>query len=89
MTAGSVALTVTWTDENGTTHTAIPFPLWDQSKAAMGTSFFFNTALGTENAAGDFNISTNGTVIQYATTYAACTTGTGTYNIRGTVTRIQ
>ena len=89
VTAGSVALTITWTDEDAQTHTAIGFPMWDETKGAMETSFYFNTALGTESAGGSWTISTNGTVIQYATTYSACTTGTGTYNLRLTAERLQ
>jgi hypothetical protein len=34
-------------------------------------------------------ISTNGSVIQYATNYTGCTTGTGTYQLDASVTRIQ
>ena len=89
VTAGSVALTITWTDETGTAHSAIGFPMWDQSKSAMETSFYFNTALGTEGAGGSWIISTNGSVIQYATTYTACSTGTGTYNLRLTAERVR
>ena len=89
VTAGSVALTITWTDEDAQTHTAIGLPMWDETKGAMETSFYFNTALGTESAGGSWTISTNGTVIQYATTYSACTTGTGTYNLRLTAERLQ
>ena len=88
VTTGSVALTLTWTDTGATAHTAVGVPIWDQSKQAFGTSFFFNTALGTEGASGSYIVQTNGTVIQYATTYAACTTGTGTYNLHITAERI-
>ncbi len=34
-------------------------------------------------------LSTNGTVIQYASTYTACTTGTGTYNVHITTEQLQ
>jgi hypothetical protein len=59
------------------------------TSAAVGNSFLLQTALANESASGDFTISTNGTIIQYATGYTACTTGTGTYNLRATVTRVQ
>ena len=89
ITAGSVALTLTWTDENAVTHSAIGFPMWDETKGAMETAFYPNTALGTESAGGSWTISTNGAVIQYATTYTACTTGTLTYNVRLTAEPLQ
>jgi hypothetical protein len=89
VTAGSVPLNITWTDEGGSAHTTVPFPLYDQAKNAWGTAFFFNTAKTTESAQGSMVISTNGTIIQYATTYVACTTGTGTYNLRATVEQLQ
>jgi hypothetical protein len=92
VTAGKVVLTFTWTDENAVTHTTIPAPIvFDQKAAAANVTgtFSFNTALGTEGAYGTMPISTNGAVIQYATTYTACTTGTGTYNLRITATRLQ
>jgi hypothetical protein len=40
-------------------------------------------------ASGDFNIDTNGTVIQYAIAFAQCTTGTATYAFSASVTRLQ
>jgi hypothetical protein len=86
---GSVALSLTWTDENAVAHTTIAMPMWDQKAAALGTAFNFNTALGTEGASGDYTFSTNGTVIQAATTYTACTTGTGTYGVRITTEQLQ
>lgn len=87
--AGSVAFKLTWTDTNGTSHSAIQIGVYDQETAGFTTAFHFNTALGTAGASGDFSISTNGTVIQYATTYVACTTGTGTYQLDSAVTRLQ
>lgn len=83
VTAGSVTLNLTWTDENAVAHTTINPPIWDQKTSAVTAGTMnFNTALGTEGAGGSYIISTNGTVIQAATTYTACTTGTGTYNLR-------
>jgi hypothetical protein len=80
---------MSWTDEQGTSHAAVPLGMFDQKSGVFGTTFNFNTALTTESAGGDFTFSTNGTVIQYATGYTGCTTGTGTYNLRATVTRQQ
>jgi hypothetical protein len=90
VTAGSVGLNLTWTDTNAVTHTTISMPMWDQKAAAMTNGLFnFNTALTTESASGSYIISTNGTIIQAATTYTACTTGTGTYNLKMTVEQLQ
>lgn len=90
VTAGSTVLNFTWTDENAVAHTTINAPMWDQKTAAMTSGQVnFNTALGTEGGSGSFIISTNGTIIQAATTYTACTTGTGTYNLRITAEQLQ
>ena len=89
VTAGSVSFQLTWTDTNGTAHSAVTVGVYDQESAAFTNAFHFNTALGTAGASGDFNISTNGAVIQYATAYTACTTGTGTYQLDAAVSRIQ
>ena len=89
-TAGSVALSLTWTDENAVAHTTIAMPMWDQKTAALGTAFNFTTALGTEGASGDYTFSTNGSVIQAATTFTACTTGPShQYNVRMTTEQLQ
>lgn len=92
VTAGSVTFLLTWTDENAVTHTAVALQMMAQTGAAttaMGGTFPFQTALANEGASGSFSFSTNGTIIQYATGYTACTTGTGTYSIRAEVTRMQ
>jgi hypothetical protein len=90
VTAGSVALTIGWTDENGTAHSSVAFPLFDQSKGTLGTSFYFATTLAGEGGSGDYTLSSNGSAaITYAATYTGCTTGTGTFNMRATVTRLQ
>jgi hypothetical protein len=92
VTAGSVTFLLTWTDENAVSHAAAALQMMAQTGAAttaMQASFPFQTALANEGAGGDFTFSTNGSVIQYATGYTACTTGTGTYNLRATVTRLQ
>jgi len=90
VTAGSVTFALTWTDEQGSAHSALPLAMFDQKSAAMAEVFDFNTALTTESAGGDYTFSTNGAAaVQYTATYVACTTGTGTYNLRATVTRVQ
>jgi hypothetical protein len=92
VTAGSVTFLLTWTDENAVVHSAVAMPMIAQTGAAttaVQSTFPFQTALANEYASGDATISTNGSVIQYATGYTACTTGTGTYNIRAAVTRVK
>lgn len=89
VTAGSVQLQLTWTDEGANVHSVIPMPMWDQKVGTLALNFNFNTTLATEGASGSYIISTNGSVIQYATTYTACTTGTGTYNLRIAAERLQ
>jgi hypothetical protein len=92
VTAGSVTFLLTWTDENAVTHSAVALQMDAQTGAAtsaMQSTFPFQTALANESASGDFTFSTNGTIIQYATGYTACTTGTGTYSLRAAVTRVQ
>jgi hypothetical protein len=88
--SGSVAPTITWTDTNGTAHTAVPFPMiTNVSGTALATSFVPTVSALTAWASGDMNISTNGTIIQYATTLTACGTGTLNYQIDASVTRMQ
>lgn len=92
VTAGGVTLTILWTDTNGTAHSHVIVLMGEGAVAttpAMNQSFFFQTSLANAFASGDLNISTNGTVIQYATTYTACTTGTGTYQLDLAATRLQ
>lgn len=91
VTAGKVVFTFTWTDPGGTTHTTVPWQLYDYKGAVLNDTgtFSFNTSLATEGANGSMILSTNGTVIQYASTYTACTTGTGTYNVHITTEQLQ
>lgn len=92
VTAGSITFALTWTDSNATSHAAVILPMLNQTGAtsvAAGNSFTFATALANAGASGDFIISTNGTVIQYAAAYTACTTGTGTFQLDAVVTRVQ
>lgn len=88
--SGTVAPSITWTDTNGTAHTAVPLPMiTNVSATALATSFIPTVSVLTAWASGDINISTNGTVIQYATAYTGCGTGTLTYQIDASVTRMQ
>jgi hypothetical protein len=92
---GGVTPSLTWTDENGTAHSAVVIPMLSQTSATAvavettAPTVPFQTAFANQFGSGDFTISTNGTVIQYAVAYAGCTTGTGTYNVRAAVTRLQ
>lgn len=87
---GGVTFLLTWTDANGTAHTAVSLPMDDASSliATSGT-FHFQTTLGAAWASGNFNIDTNGTIVQYATGFTACTSGTGNYSLSAEVTRMQ
>lgn len=90
-TTNGVSFQLTWTDRNGNTHSAQTMPIvTNASNATFATSgvLAWNASTLGAWASGDFTISTNGTIIQYATTYANCTTGTATYSIGIAVTRI-
>lgn len=87
---GGVTLLLTWTDSNTTTHSAVSVGMDDASAInAVSQTFHFQTSLAAAWASGDFNISTNGAVVQYATGYTACGVGTGTYQLDVAVTRLQ
>lgn len=90
VTAGSVQFKLTWTDGNSTNHAAIQLAM-DNSASLIATAnaFTFTTNNATAWATGSFNLDSNGSILQYATTYAACTTGTGTYALDINVTRMQ
>jgi hypothetical protein len=93
---GGVSFQLTWTDGNGTAHSAQTIPVIGNSLGTTATGFITNglmlwgsTTLGSY-ASGDIVIDTNGTVIQYATTFSQCsTTGTATYALSATATRLQ
>jgi len=89
-TTGGVSPSLTWTDANGTTHSAIGIPLFSDGvvNAITGTMLWGATTVS-GIASGDFNIDTNGTVIQYAVAFAQCNTGTATYAISAVVDRLQ
>jgi hypothetical protein len=82
----AVAVSITFTDEVGT-KSAQTVPLDVTGATSLsGTLPLGNT---TGNATGTTSFwSTGASAIQYATTYTACTTGTGTYSIRAAVERL-
>lgn len=87
---GGVTFLLTWTDTNGNAHSAVSLPMDDASAiTSLSQTFHFQTTNAAAWASGVFNISTNGSVIQYATGYTACGTGTGTYQLDAVVTRKQ
>lgn len=93
-TTGGVSVQLTWTDANGSSHSAVTVPLITNSSliALTGTMLFNQTGsgIGTVFGSGDLNIDTNGSVIQYATIYGNCSvTGTATYAISAVVDRLQ
>lgn len=89
VTAGSVTFLLTWTDNAGT-HSAVPLPMNNsRSLTATSSSFTFETTRTNAWASGSFNLQSTGAIIQYATGYTACSSGTGTYGLNATVTRLQ
>jgi hypothetical protein len=75
---GSVYATVTWTDATAA-HTAVTVPLT-----------LANTTISSPNGYIDAAIplwSATSSAISYTTTYAACTSGTGTYDLHAEVER--
>jgi len=93
-TTGGVTPTLTWTDGNGTTHSAVGIPMETNSSlvALTGTMQFNQTGSGiaTVFGSGDINIDTNGTVIQYALGFAQCSvSGSATYAASLVTTRLQ
>lgn len=90
-TTGGISVQLTWTDGNGTTHSAVTVPL--QTAATItapvnGLVLWAATTLGSW-ATGDVNVDTNGTIIQYATTFSQCNTGTATYALSAVATRLN
>ena len=86
---GGVTFMLTWTDDSGA-HSAVSLPMHDSaSLTATSGTFTFQTTKTNAWASGSFNIQSTGAIIQYATGYTACTTGTGTYELNATVTRLQ
>jgi hypothetical protein len=86
---GGVTFLLTWTDHAGT-HSAASLPMHDSaSLTATSGTFTFQTTKTNAWASGSFNLQSTGAIIQYGTGYTACTTGTGTYELNATVTRLQ
>jgi hypothetical protein len=91
-TTNGVGFSLTWTDANGTTHSAQPIPLETSATITAGVvtgTMPWGATTVSGWGSGDFNIDTNGTIIQYATVFAQCTTGTATYALSAVVTRLQ
>ena len=89
-TSGGVAPSLTWTDANGTAHSAQGIPLDTNASltAVSGTMLWNATTLGAWGS-GHMVIDTNGSVIQYAIAFTQCGTGTATYAASLTATRLQ
>jgi hypothetical protein len=91
--AGEVTLTLYWTDENGTAHAGVVMLMQTQTSATAVASdayFHFETSLANEGSSGTFNISSNGAApIEFGNVYTACTTGSGVFNERISVVRLQ
>jgi hypothetical protein len=88
---GGVSPSLTWTDGNGTAHSAQGIPMDTNASltAVTGTMLWNTSTLGAWGS-GDVNIDTNGSVIQYAIAFAQCSvSGTATYSADLAVTRIQ
>jgi hypothetical protein len=85
VTAGGVSFQLTWTDNSGN-HSAVTIPLITQgSSTAMAASMLATTTLVNSYASATFNFYSTGAVVQYATTYTGCTTGTLTYQLDASV----
>jgi hypothetical protein len=90
-TTNGVAVQLTWTDKNAVTHSAVTIPLDTSASlvALSGTMAWPATGV-TAYASADFNLFSNGSIIQYATTYSNCTTGgAAKYDLAIAVTRVQ
>jgi hypothetical protein len=86
---GGATFLLTWTDNSGT-HSAASLPMHDSASLTVtSATFTFQTTKTNAWASGSFNIQSTGAIIKYATGYTACTTGTGTYELNATVTRLQ
>lgn len=86
--SAAVGVTITYTDDAGT-KTAVTLPLEDSGAITTPTT---TLALGTTTGFGfgAMNFWSSGAnPIQYATSYAGCSSGTGTYSIRLGVERLQ
>jgi len=89
-TTNGVSVQLTWTDANSTAHTAQTIPLeTNASLVALSGTMAWGATTVNAYGSGDFNVDTNGSIIQYATTFAQCTTGTATYALSAVVTRLQ
>lgn len=87
--SGGVTFSLTWIDPNSVGHTATESMVNIGNPAAVSGTFGFQSVLASAGAAGGTDIITNGTVIQYQTSYTSCSSGTGTYALDVAVTRYQ
>lgn len=77
---GVVGLQLSWTDETGA-HATQTVPIFASGGATPATTLALGTATG--YAWGTANVfAAAATAIQFATSYVACTAGTGTYALR-------
>ncbi len=81
-TTGGVTLTLAWTDANGSAHShqmpVISTPLGSTGALVSGSQFNFEASPPNAVGIGTYEVTTNGSVIQYSTGYANCTGGSGT-----------
>ncbi len=94
--SGGVTFSLTWTDENSVSHSAVVVPAVSQTSGTAvavnvsAPTMAFQSTLANESASGSYVLSSSGAAaIQYAVAYVACNTGTGTYNLRASTTRLQ
>lgn len=86
---GGVSLALTWTDAAGA-HSAVAVPMTDSVGLTPVNKFTFQTSNTAAWASGQFTLWTTGaSAIQYATTYTACSSGTGTYEVDISASRRQ
>jgi hypothetical protein len=90
-TTGGVTPSLTWTDGNGTAHSAQGIPMdTNASLTALSGTMLWNASTLGAWGSGDVNIDSNGSIIQYAIAFAQCSvSGTATYAADLVVTRIQ
>lgn len=93
VTTGTAVPSLTWVDDNGVTHSAVIMQMLQQTSATAtamaSTGLHFETANANAGAYGDWTITTNGSNINYAVAYTACSTGTGTFSINIALGRVQ
>jgi hypothetical protein len=91
---GAAVFSLTWTDAGAVQHAAVVPQSLNQTSAtatAWASTYPFTTTanIATSSSSGDYNVITNGTIIQYAVAFTACGTGTPTFTVDAAVTRLQ